>query len=128
MHPRRKAALAAYIALIALVLAWEAWLAPATPVPRAFWIALKALPLAAPLPWLMRDSAHGYVLAAILMLLYFSDGVAGAYGAVRAEDVRALAYAAAETVLSVCFIVTASLYARFRLRNPIAPAGGETES
>lgn len=128
MHPQRKAALAAYFALIALVFAWEAWLAPPTPVARAFWLALKILPLALAFPWLMRGSAHAYVLTAILMLLYFSDGIAGIYGAARGESWAVLAYAAAQSALSLSFIVAASLYARFRLRNPSVPTRGETGS
>lgn len=128
MHRLRWVALAAYVALVALVIAWEGWMAPATPVPRAFWIGLKTLPLALPLPWLLRDSPRAHVLAALLLLLYFCEGVAVAYGAAKSGDARALAYAVAEVAVSMLFIVTASLYARARFSPGPHRAHEETES
>lgn len=121
-------ALAAYVTLIALVFVWEAWAAPATPVPRAFWVGLKMLPLAVPLPWLLRGSARAHVLAALLLLLYFCEGVATAYNAVESGDIRAFAYAAAEIAVSVLFIVAAAVYARANLAGARPRDAEETES
>ena len=124
----RTAAFAAYLALVALVVAWEAWLAPATPVPRAFWIGLKVLPLAAPLPWLWRSSAYAHVLVALLALIYFSDGIVIAYSALRIGDFSAALFGAIEIIAAVAVIVTASLYARLRFRNAPPRVAAETES
>lgn len=124
----RWTALAAYVGLLALVFAWEAWAAPATPVPRAFWIGLKTLPLAVPLPWLLRGSARAHVLAALLLLLYFCEGVAVGYHAAKTGELHALAYAAVEIAASVIFIVTAALYARVSSPGARSRAGEGTES
>ena len=48
----RLAAVVSLLALIALGLAWELWLAPLRP--GGSWLALKVLPLLLPLPGLLR--------------------------------------------------------------------------
>lgn len=120
----RALALAAHVGLMALVVIWEAWWAPATPVARGFWIALKLVPLAVVLPWLVRGGARAHLAAALLLLLYFCEGVTSAYSAVRAGAAGTLAYGAAEAALSMLFIVTASVYVRLNGSR----AGARTES
>lgn len=124
----KRLALCAYVALLALVVGWETWAAPLTPVPRAFWLIIKTPPLLIPLPGLLRGSPRAFVLAALLVLLYFCEGVATAYSAAQSGDGAALAYAVAEIFISLIFIATAPLYARFRWRrgNLQAPAGTES--
>lgn len=124
----RRLALSNYIALLVVVLWWEAWAAPPTPVSRLFWLAIKLLPLLIPLPALWRGSARAHVLAALLVMLYFCDGVATAYGAVRLGSNAALGYAALEIIAAVTFVATASYYARLRWRRENAQAPAETES
>ena len=102
----------AWLGLLALVLAWEVWGAPATPVSRGLWVALKTLPLIAPLPWLWRGGARAHVIAALIALLYFSDGVAVAYDAGRRAAAAALVYGLLEIALALAFVVAAGLYAR----------------
>jgi uncharacterized membrane protein len=123
----RWAAIIAYLTLALLVLVWEAWWAPATPLPRAFWIALKVVPLIVPLPWLPRGSAYAHALASLLLLVYFCDGVALAYGT-PGSNPGGLAYAVGEILLTVVFIATATLYARltFRTQMPRSDAGTES--
>lgn len=124
----RRLALFNYAALLVVVLWWEAWAAPATPVSRVFWLVIKLLPLLVPLPALWRGSARAYVLAALLVMLYFCDGIATAYGAWRSGSGASLGYAALEIITAVTFIATASFYARFRWRRENVRARAETES
>lgn len=128
MQASRGVALAAYLGLMAVVLGWEGWAAPATPVARAFWVGLKLIPLALPLAWLVRGSASAHVLAALLVLLYFCDGVVLAYSAVRTDAAGALAWAAAETTAAVSFIAAASVYARLSSGAGTPRADARTES
>jgi uncharacterized membrane protein len=120
----RQLALAAYLMLLGLVVGWELFAAAATPVPRAFWVAVKAVPLLIPLYWLVRDSANAHVVAALLVLVYFCDGVAAAYIAAKMGPRAQLVYAAAEIFATVLFIGAATLYARHRLRSPRAQDSG----
>jgi uncharacterized membrane protein len=126
MRLSRRLALAAYIALLLLVLGWELLAAPATPLPRAFWAGVKTVPLLVPVYWLVRGGARAHVLAALLVLLYFCDGIATAYLAARAGTAHALGYAAAEIAAALSFIGAATFYARFRLRAPSARDPGRT--
>lgn len=115
MRAARSAALAAYGGLIALILVWEAWLAPATPAPRLFWVCLKLAPLVLPLPGLLRAGAKTHVLAALIVLLYFVEGAVLAFSAWRgAEGAGVLAYALLETVLATAFFVSAAWYVRLK--------------
>lgn len=109
---RRALAAASYLGLLALVVVWEAWLAPATPVPRGLWLGLKTLPLLVPLYPILKGSARAHVLAALLVLLYFSEGVAVAWTEARRGGSAGLAAGAAEIALAVLFVVSASFYAR----------------
>jgi uncharacterized membrane protein len=124
----RRLALLDYTALLLLVLWWEMWAAPPTPVSRLFWLAIKLVPLLVPLPALWRGSARAHVLTALLVLLYFCDGIAMAYSAVQSGSRAALGYATLEILIAVTFVATASFYARFRWRRENARAPAETES
>lgn len=97
---------ASLVALLALCLAWELWLAPLRP--GGSMLALKALPLLAPLFGILRGRRYTYQWAAMLVLLYLAEGVVRAssdHGPMRTA-------AAAETLLAVVFFVAAILYAR----------------
>lgn len=98
-------ALAAWLALIALTLLWETWLAPLRP--GGSWLALKALPLALALRGLLRADAYTMQWALMLSLLYVLEG------AVRVFDpppVRLLA--TIELALATLFFVAAIVYLR----------------
>src|SRR6476661_3243774 len=78
MHARlRGAASAALLALIALCLAWELWLAPLRP--GGSLVALKALPLALPLPGILSGRRYTYQWASLLILAYFAEGATRAW-------------------------------------------------
>jgi uncharacterized membrane protein len=75
--PRLRAiAIAALLALIVLGLAWELWLAPT----GGRTLALKVVPLALPLPGLLRDRLHTYRWLSLFVWLYFIEGVVRASG------------------------------------------------
>jgi uncharacterized membrane protein len=66
-------ALASLLALIALSVAWELWLAPLRPGGSA--LALKALPLVLALRGTIRRSVYTLQWASMLVLLYLAEGV-----------------------------------------------------
>jgi uncharacterized membrane protein len=76
--PRRPRALAlgCALALVALGLAWELWLAP---IGRGT-LALKVVPLLLPLPGLWRGRLYTFRWTSLLVWLYFTEGVVRAMG------------------------------------------------
>jgi len=102
----RAAASAALIALIALCLAWELWLAPLRA--GGSLLALKALPLALPLPGILQGRRYTYQWSSMLVLAYFAEGATRAW----AEAGLARQLAAAEIALSLLFFAVAVSYAR----------------
>lgn len=61
------------VALIALDVAWEAWLAPLRPGGSA--LILKAVPLAFALPGVWRRSVYTLQWASMLILIYLAEGI-----------------------------------------------------
>ena len=108
-HPLRSLRLIAVVALaalIALCLAWELWLAPLRP--GGSLIALKALPLALPLPGILSGRRYTYQWSSLLILAYFAEGATRAWS--DAGLSRQLA--CLEIALSVAFFAAAVSYAR----------------
>lgn len=107
-------ALIAYLGLLALSVLWEGWLAPAPRVPPGLWLTLKAVPLLIVLPGVLHGRPKAHILAELLVLLYFSEGVIVAY--LHRNDALAidtpLLYAWIEIVLSLVFIGTSAYYVR----------------
>ena len=102
----RAAAGGTLVALIALALAWELWLAPLRP--GGSLIALKALPLAFPLRGIFEGRRYTYQWSSLLILAYFAEGVTRAV----AERGPSQACAAAEIALSVAFFAATVAYSR----------------
>ena len=102
----RHAASLAALALIALCLAWELWLAPLRPGGSA--LALKALPLAAALGGILQGRRRTYQWSSMLILAYLAEGVTRAWS--EAGLSRALAWG--EIALSLAFFAAAVGYAR----------------
>ncbi len=102
---------ASLIALIFLGLAWELWLAPVRP--GGSLLALKILPLLAPLFGILRGKVYTYQWTSMLVLAYFAEG------AVRAWSDRGLSahLACAEVVLAMACFVASIVYVR-RARPP----------
>lgn len=94
------------IALIALCLAWELWLAPLRDGGSA--LAFKALPLLLPLFGILRGRRYTYQWAWILGLAYFTEGIVRAWS--EHGTSRQLAFA--EIVLSLAFFAATVLFAR----------------
>jgi len=112
----RAVAVASLLALIALGLAWELWLAPVRP--GGSWLALKVLPLVLPLPGLLRLRLYTYRWVALFIWLYFVEGV------VRAAGDRAPSswYALAEVVLVLILFAACAAHVRLRLARAKATA------
>jgi uncharacterized membrane protein len=102
----RALATAALVALILLCLLWELWLAPLRP--GGSLVALKALPLALPLPGILGGRRYTYQWSSMLILAYFAEG------ATRAWSERGISQllAGAEVLLSLVFFAAAVTYAR----------------
>ncbi|MES2937633.1 MAG: DUF2069 domain-containing protein [Pseudomonadota bacterium] len=103
------------IALIALGLAWELWLAPLRP--GGSWWALKVIPLCFPLPGLLRRRMYTYRWVSLVIWLYFTEGV------VRAWSDRGLGARLALLEIALCLVLFAAcaLHVRLRLRSKVAP-------
>src|SRR5690554_6511662 len=95
------------IALIILGLAWELRIAPIRP--GGSYLALKVLPLLLPLRGVLRGNLYTMQWAAMLILLYFMEGVVRAW-----SDPSPLSnlMAGIEIVLLLVFYLCAILYLR----------------
>ncbi len=71
------AACASLVALIFLCLAWELFLAPVKP--GGSWLALKALPLLAPLFGVLRGHRYTFQWSTLLIWAYAAEGAARIY-------------------------------------------------
>jgi uncharacterized membrane protein len=103
--PQRLAA-TALIALIALCVAWELWLAPLRP--GGSFLALKALPLALPLAGILKGTRYTYRWSSMLILAYLAEGTTRAWS----ERGMAQMLACAEILLSLAFFAAAVSYVR----------------
>ena len=104
----RVLAVAATLALIALGLAWELWLAPT----GRGTLALKVLPLLLPLPGLLRLRLYTYRWLSLGVWLYVAEG------AMRAGSDRGLSatLAVIEVVIALTLFTACCLHIRARLR------------
>ena len=104
------AAVASLIALIFLGLAWELWLAPLRA--GGSLLALKILPLLAPLFGILRGKLYTCQSASMLTLAYFAEG------AVRAWSDRGLSaqMALAEIALALIFFAACLCYVHLARR------------
>lgn len=109
-------AIVSLIALIALCLAWELFLAPLRP--GGSWLVLKVLPLLVPLFGVLRGKRYTFQWACMLILLYFAEGVVRAWS----DRPPASTLAAIEIALSSVFYLAAVFYAKLTAIKAIAPA------
>jgi uncharacterized membrane protein len=105
----RGVAIGSVLALIALGLAWELWLAPT----GRGTLALKVLPLLLPLPGLWRNRMYTYRWLSLMVWLYFTEGV------VRATSDRGIGAVLGLMELLLCLLLFAACAAhvRWRLRD-----------
>jgi uncharacterized membrane protein len=110
----RALAAASVLALIALGLAWELWLAPT----GNRTLALKVLPLALALTGILKFRMVTYRWVSLLVWVYFAEGV------VRATSEHGIAVTLAVTEIVLCLLLFAAcvLHVRRRLRKAGATA------
>jgi uncharacterized membrane protein len=110
----RGVAVGSVIALIALGLAWELWLAPT----GQRTLALKVLPLLFPLMGLLRNRMYTYRWVSLMVWLYFTEGI------VRATSDRGAGawLAMIEVLLCLLLFWACAAHVRWRLRNAKAAA------
>jgi uncharacterized membrane protein len=101
-------AVGSLLALIALGLAWELWLAPLRP--GGSWLALKVLPLCLPLAGLLRMRLYTYRWTSLLVWLYFAEG------AVRATSESGAGAALALVEIALCLVLFAACVVHVRTR------------
>ncbi len=94
----------ALIALAVLSFAWEAWLAPLRP--GGTTLVLKALPLVAALPGVLRRRVYTLQWASMLVLLYFAEGVVRG----MSDPAPGNRLAWLEAALALVFFVSALVY------------------
>lgn len=106
----RAVCVTALIALIALCVAWELWLAPLPGGTGA--LAWKALPLTLAVAGMLRHRLYTYRWMSLLIWLYFTEGV------VRAFSDRGTSQwlAGIEVALSTVLFVGGLVYVRQRLK------------
>ena len=114
----RNLAVASLLALIALGLAWELWLAPT----GNRTLALKVLPLTIPLAGLLKRRLYTYRWVCLLVWLYVIEGVvrAGGDGGLSAR------LALLEIALCLALFAACALHVRWRLQG--AAARGATKA
>lgn len=112
----RAAAVASTLALILLCLLWELWLAPLR-TGGSLW-ALKALPLALPLPGLLKNRMYTYRWLSLLLWLYVCEGLMRS----TTEHGIARGLAVAEIALSLAIFAACVWHIRLRLRASQTPA------
>lgn len=112
----RAVALACLLALIVLVLAWELWLAPLRP--GGSWLVLKALPLLAPLPGLLRWRLYTFRWVSLFVWLYVAEGAVRAWG----DRPPGGALALVQVLLCIALFAACAAHVRLRLRLRAAAA------
>jgi uncharacterized membrane protein len=112
----RAVAAGGLISLIFLCLAWELWLAPLRP--GGSLLALKALPLVAPLIGIVSGKRYTYQWSSMLILAYFAEGVMRAWGDTGTSKILSFA----EIALSLIFFASAVAYARLTRSKTAASA------
>ena len=105
----RALAVASLVALIALGLAWELWLAPLRP--GGSWWALKVLPLVLPLAGLLKHRMYTYRWLSLLVWLYVTEGLVRA----TSDTGPSVWLAVLQTLLSVLLFVACTWHIRHRL-------------
>ena len=103
-HRAWLAACATLVALIFLCLAWELFLAPVKP--GGSWLALKALPLLAPLFGVLHARRYTFKWSTLLIWAYAAEGAARIY----TDRGASAALAALELALALAYFAAAVAY------------------
>ncbi|WBY01098.1 DUF2069 domain-containing protein [Ramlibacter tataouinensis] len=105
----RALAVGSLLALIALGLAWELWLAPLRPG-GSVW-ALKVVPLLFPLAGFLRHRLYTFRWVSLLVWLYFAEGVMRAWN----DPVAPRWLPLLQIVLCLALFTACALHVRLRL-------------
>ncbi|MCI3206860.1 MULTISPECIES: DUF2069 domain-containing protein [Pandoraea] len=105
-HWLRRVSIASLLALIALSVAWELWLAPLRP--GGSWLVLKALLLLLPLRGVLRGNLYTLQWSSMFILLFLAEGVVRGMSDTGAS--ASLAWI--ETALSLVFFFATVFYLR----------------
>jgi uncharacterized membrane protein len=100
--------LGATLALIGVLVLWEAWLAPVRP--GGSWLVLKALPLCVAIPGLVRRRVYTRQALSLLLPLYVAEGIVRAWS----EPGRIRMLASMETLLALIAFGSALIVLRHR--------------
>jgi uncharacterized membrane protein len=101
-------AVGSLLALIALGLAWELWLAPLRP--GGSWLVLKVLPLCVPVAGLLRNRLYTYRWVSLMVWIYFTEGV------VRAASDQGPSARLAGLEVALCLVLFAACVLHVRMR------------
>ena len=115
VNTTRWLAVGSVLALIALSLAWELYLAPLRP--GGSWLVLKALPLCIPLAGLLKNRMYTYRWVSLVVWLYFIEGVVRGWSDRPPGNYLAMA----EIALCMTLFVACTLHVRLRLAHPHGP-------
>jgi uncharacterized membrane protein len=110
--------IAATLALIGVLVLWEAWLAPVRP--GGSWLVLKALPLCVAIPGLLRRRVYTRQWLSLLLPLYVAEGIVRAWS----EPGRSRMLASVETLLALVAFGSALIVLRHRRAASSAAARG----
>ena len=113
-----RGSVALLLALIALGLAWELWLAPLRP--GGSWWVVKVLPLCLPLAGLLKRRMYTFRWLSLLVWLYFLEGVVR--GTTEGGLVQLLAWL--QVLLCVALFAACAAHVRLRLRHAATAADG----
>lgn len=102
----RSISIGSLLALIALCVAWELWLAPLRP--GGSWLVLKALLLLLPLRGVLRGNLYTMQWSSMLILLFLAEGIVR--GMTDGGNSSVLGWL--ETSLSALFFFATILYLR----------------
>ena len=94
------------IALIALCVSWELWIAPLRP--GGSWLVLKAVPLLLPLFGILHGRRYTHQWATLLIQLYLLEGLTRA----TSDSGMMQALAVVEVLLALIFFTATLVYAR----------------
>lgn len=118
VHATQALTVAGVLALIALCVAWELWLAPLRP--GGTLLALKALPLALPLAGLLKRRMYTYRWLSLMIWLYCTEGLVRA----TSDAAPSSYYAWAEVLLCLLIFTACTLHIRLRLKDAKASTAG----
>lgn len=118
VHATQALTVVGVLALMALCVAWELWLAPLRP--GGTLLALKALPLALPLAGLLKRRMYTYRWLSLMIWLYCTEGLVRA----TSDAAPSSYYAWAEVLLCLLIFTACTLHIRLRLKGAKASTAG----